>query len=135
MVSALDFQAGYRGFESPLSRDNFQTITTSSSFSTYSGLSIKWTRLPFMTDSGTKYAWVIHGSKAVQIHVHNNHLCLYVPQVPGSIKNPHNKHQDPKTESPEFWLNPNPCYKKRLSTLKLLMVVNSNILSFQIQIQ
>ena len=25
-----------------------------------------------MTDSGTKRAWVIHESKAVQIHVHNN---------------------------------------------------------------
>ena len=43
-----------------------------------------------MTDSGTKCAWVIHESKAVQIHVHNNRRCLYVPRVPGSVKNPHN---------------------------------------------
>ena len=28
-----------------------------------------------MTDSGTKYAWVIHESKAVQMHVHNNRRC------------------------------------------------------------
>ena len=28
MVSALDFQAGYRGFESRSGRDNFQTIIT-----------------------------------------------------------------------------------------------------------
>ena len=28
MVSTLDFQAGYRGFESCLGRDNFQTIIT-----------------------------------------------------------------------------------------------------------
>ena len=40
-----------------------------------------------MTDSGTKCAWVC---KAVQIHVYNNRRCLfvYVPQVPGSVKNP-----------------------------------------------
>ena len=39
---------------------------------------------------------VIHESKAVQIHIHNNHRCLYVPRVPGSVKNPHN---DNKTNS------------------------------------
>ena len=44
-----------------------------------------------MTDSGTKLAWVIHESKAVQIHVQNNRLCLCVSLVPGSIKNQHNK--------------------------------------------
>ena len=27
---------------------------------------------------------------AVQIHVHNNRRCLYVPRVPGSVKTPHN---------------------------------------------
>ena len=44
-----------------------------------------------MTDSSTKCAWVIHESKAVQIHVHHsNRGCLYVPRVPGSVKNPHN---------------------------------------------
>ena len=44
-----------------------------------------------MTDSGTKCAWVIHESKAVQIHVHHsNRRYLYVPRVPGSVKNPHN---------------------------------------------
>ena len=30
MVSALDFQAGHRGFESRSGRDNFQTISTPS---------------------------------------------------------------------------------------------------------
>ena len=44
-----------------------------------------------MTDSGIKCAWVIHESKAVQMHEHHsNRRCLYVPQVPGSVKNPHN---------------------------------------------
>ena len=34
---------------------------------------------------------MIHESKAVQIHVHHsNRRCLYVPRVPGSVKNPHN---------------------------------------------
>ena len=46
-----------------------------------------------MTDSGTKCAWVIHESKAVQICVHNNRLCLYVSRVPGSVKNPHNNRE------------------------------------------
>ena len=69
MVSALDFQAGYRGFEFRSGRDNFQTISTPSSYSTCPGLSIKWTWRRLVTDSGTKYAWMIHESKAVQIHV------------------------------------------------------------------
>ena len=47
-----------------------------------------------MTDSGTKCAWVIHESKAVQIHAHNNRRCLYVPRVPGSVKNPHNNNNN-----------------------------------------
>ena len=38
MVSALDFQAGYLGFESRSGQDNFQTISTSSSYSTCPGL-------------------------------------------------------------------------------------------------
>ena len=42
-----------------------------------------------MTDSDTKCAWVIHESKAVQIHIHNSRRCLYVPRVPGSVKNLH----------------------------------------------
>ena len=47
-----------------------------------------------MTDSGTKCAWVIHVSKVVRIHVHHsNRRCLYVPRVPGSVKNPHNNNQ------------------------------------------
>ena len=91
MVSALDFQAGYRGFESRSGRDNFQIISTHSSYSTCTGLSIKWTGRRLVTDSGTKCAWVILESKAVQIHVHHsNRRCLYVPRVPGSVKNPHN---------------------------------------------
>ena len=67
MVSALNFQAGYRGFESRSGRDNFQTIITPNSYSTCPGLSIKWTGRRLVTDSGTKCAWVIHASKAVQI--------------------------------------------------------------------
>ena len=47
-----------------------------------------------MTDSGTKCACVIHESKAVQIYVHNNRRCLYVPRVPGSVKNPHNNNNN-----------------------------------------
>ena len=95
VVSALDFQAGYRGFESRSGRDNFQIISTPSSYSTCPGLSIKWTGRRLVTDSGTKCAWVIHESKAVQIHVHHsNRRCLYVPRVPGSVKNPHNNNNN-----------------------------------------
>ena len=95
MVSALDFQAGYLGFESRSGRDNFQTISTPCSYSTYLGLSIKWTGRRLVTDSGIKCAWVIHESKAVQIHVqHSNRRCLYVPRVPGSVKNPHNNNHN-----------------------------------------
>ena len=39
-----------------------------------------------MTDKSTKCTWVIHEGKAVQIHVHNNRRCLFVPRVPGSAK-------------------------------------------------
>ena len=68
-----------------------ETTNTPSSYSTCPGLSIKWTGRRFVTDSGTKCAWVIHESKAVQIQVHHsNPRCLYVPRVPGSVKNPHN---------------------------------------------
>ena len=77
MVRALDFQAGYHGFVSRSGRDDFQTISTPSSYPTCPGLSIKWTGRRLVTDSGTKCAWVIHESKAVQIHVHNNRRCLY----------------------------------------------------------
>ena len=80
VVSALDFQAGYRGFEFRSGRDNFQSISTPSLYSTCPVLSIKWTGRRFVTDSGTKCAWVIHESKAVQIHVHNNRRCLHVPR-------------------------------------------------------
>ena len=90
MVSALDFQAGYCGFKSPSGEDNFQAISMPSSYLTCPGLRIKWTGQRFVTESGTKCAWVIHESKAVQIHVHNNRHCFYVPRVPGSVKNPHN---------------------------------------------
>ena len=75
MVSALDFQAGYRGFESRSGRDNFQTISSPSSYSTCPGLSLKWTGQRLVTDSSTKCAWLIHESKAVQIHVYNNRRC------------------------------------------------------------
>ena len=91
VVSALDFHAGYRGFESRWGRENFQTISMPSSYSTCPGLSLKWTGWRLVTDSGTKCAWVIHESKAVQIHVHHsNRRCFNVPRVPGSVKNPHN---------------------------------------------
>ena len=86
MVSALDFHAGYRGFESHWGRDNFQTISMTSSYSTCPGLSIKWTGWRLVRDSGTKCAWLIHESKAVQIHVHNNRRRLHVLRVPGSVK-------------------------------------------------
>ena len=60
MVSALalDFQAGYRWFESRSGRDNFQTISTPSYILDVLGLSIKWTGQRLVTDSGTKCAWV-----------------------------------------------------------------------------
>ena len=90
MDSLLNFHAGYHGFESRLGRDNFQTISTPSSYWTCPGLCIKWTGRHLVTDSGTKCAWVIQESKVVQIQVHNNRRCLCVPRVPGSVKNPHN---------------------------------------------
>ena len=90
VVSALDFQAGYRGFESRSDWDNFQIISMPYSHSTCPGLSIKWTGQHLVTNSGTKWAWVIHKSKAVQIHVHNNRRNLYVPRVHDSVKIPHN---------------------------------------------
>ena len=65
MVSALDFQAGYRGFESRSGRDNFQTIRTPSSYSMSPGLSIRWIGWCFMIDSGTKCSWVIHENNAM----------------------------------------------------------------------
>ena len=104
VVSALDFQAGYRGFESRSRRDNFQTISTPSSYSTCPGLSIKWTGRRLVTDSGTKCAWVIHESKAVQIHLHHSNCrCLYVPRVPGSVKNPHNNNNNAINNS-SIWI-------------------------------
>ena len=81
VVSALDFLVGCCGFESRSSRDNFQTISTPSLYLTCPGWSIKWTRRYLVADSGTKCVWVIHESKAVQIHVHNNRRCFYVPRV------------------------------------------------------
>ena len=86
MLGTVDFQAEYRGFESHSGRDNFQTISTPSSYSTCPGLSVKWTGRRLLTAGDTKSAWVIHESKAVQIHVHNNRRCLHVPRVPGIVK-------------------------------------------------
>ena len=45
----------------------------------FPGLSIKWTGRPL----------VIHDSEAVQIYVHifYSRRCLYVAQLPGSVKN------------------------------------------------
>ena len=80
-------------FESCSGRDNFQTIITPSSYSTCPGLSIKWTGRRLVTDSGTKCAWVVHESKAVQIHVHHSN------RVPGSVKNPHNNNNFEDNES------------------------------------
>ena len=37
VISSHDFQAGFRGFESRSGRDNFQTISTPSSYSTCPG--------------------------------------------------------------------------------------------------
>ena len=69
MVSALNFHVGYRGFESRSGQDNFQTISTPSSYSTCPGFSIKWTGRCLVTDSGYKCEWVIQESKAAQINV------------------------------------------------------------------
>ena len=52
------------------------TISTPRSYSTCPEFSMKWTGRRLVTDSGTKCAWVIHESKAVQIHVYNNRRCL-----------------------------------------------------------
>ena len=91
-----------------------------------------------MTDSGTKCAWVIHESKAVQIHVHSNRRCLYVPQVPGSVKNPHNNNNqdsDFRTSSPEvikpfFMLNSAEYVDVVLIiNLKLLTIANCFLLN------
>ena len=59
MVSALDFQAGYRGFESRSGRDNFQTflLRLAHTRRTLGGLSIKWTGRRLVIDSGTDCAW------------------------------------------------------------------------------
>ena len=70
-VSALEEQAEGRGFEPRSNREKFQTISTPSSYSTRPGLSKKWTGRRLVTDSGTKCAWVMHESRAVQTHVHN----------------------------------------------------------------
>ena len=67
MVSALDFQAGYRGFESRSGRDNFQITSAPISYSTCPGLSIKWTGRRLVTVSGTKCAWVIQEDKYMYI--------------------------------------------------------------------
>ena len=75
VVIIRDLHAGYRGFESRSGPDNFQTISTPSSYSTCPGLSIKWTGRRLVTDSGTKCAWVIHESKAV----HENTLQSLLP--------------------------------------------------------
>ena len=51
-VSAFNLQAEGCGFKSCSSRENFQIISTPSSYSTCHGLSIKWTRRRLVTDSG-----------------------------------------------------------------------------------
>ena len=71
MVTARDFQVGC-GFESRSDQDNFQTTSMPSSYLTCPGLSLKWTGHCLVTGSVTKCAWMIHESKAVQIHIHNN---------------------------------------------------------------
>ena len=42
---------------------------------------------------------VVHESKAVQIHVHNNCRCLYVPRMPGCVKNPQNNNMSVPVKS------------------------------------
>ena len=86
MVSALDFQAGYRGFESRSGRVNFQTISTPSSYSTCPGLSIKWTGRRLVTPS-------VHGlpmKARLYKYMYIIAIAAAVPRVPGSVKNPHN---------------------------------------------
>ena len=85
MVSAFDLQAGYRRFESRSGGDNFLTISTPSSYSTCPGLSIKMDRAALGDRQRHQVCMVIHQSKTVQIHVHKNRRCLYVPRVPGSV--------------------------------------------------
>ena len=57
-----------------------------------------------MTDSGTKNAWIIHESNAVQIYVHNDRRCFYVPRVPGIVKNPHNYNSNSSNERLNYTL-------------------------------
>ena len=82
-LGGLDFQAWFR---IPLGSRIFRPLVRLAHIRRALGLSIKWTGRRLMTDSGTKCAWVIHESKAVQIHVHKNRRCLYVPRVPSSVK-------------------------------------------------
>ena len=86
VVSALNFKWDIVGSNPAWVETNFQTISRPSSYSMCPGLSIKWTGQRLVIDSRTECAWVIHESKAVQMHVHNNHCYLHVPRVPGSIK-------------------------------------------------
>ena len=127
VVSALDFLAGYHGFESPSGWSNFQTISMPSSYSTCPGLSRKWTEWCLVTDSGTKCAWVIQESKAVQIHVHNNCRCLHVPQVPGSVINPQNNNNLHKSAKNLHFTNS--------AVTSTLMVQHINLFNIMIHMQ
>ena len=93
---------------------------TPSSYSTCPGLSIKWTGRRLVIDSGTKCAWVIHESKAVQIHLHHsNRRCLYVPRVLGSVKNPHNNNNNRSSKYREL---------KSFNNISLCITRNNNFI-------
>ena len=84
MVSALDFHTNIVGSNPARVETIFRPLVR---LATCPGLSIKWTGWRLVTDSVTKYTRVFRESKTEQIHVHNNRRCLYVPRVPGCVKN------------------------------------------------
>ena len=84
MVNALDFHTNIVGSNPARVETIFRLLVR---LATCPGLSIKWTGWRLVTGSGTKCAWVFRESKTAQIRVHNNRRCLYVPRVPGCVKN------------------------------------------------
>ena len=72
-----------------LKNEKMKNCKTGAAFITCPGLSIKWTGQRLVTDCGTKCAWVIHESKAVQ-YMYITIAAASVPRVPSIVKNPHN---------------------------------------------
>ena len=73
-VTALNLQAEGRGFEPRSDEEDFQTIGTPSSYSTWPGLNIKWTKRRF--GDGQRCAWVIPESTAVCTNACTWRMCL-----------------------------------------------------------